>query len=106
MSNYSISNYSSTSGIDHLISSALVSWYSKKQNNVALSTAEADNVVAGSCCTQILWMKQQLLDYGIRHDHIPIRCDNTNAINLTKNSILHSRTKHIEIGHHFIRDHV
>ena len=73
---------------------------------MALSTAEADYVVAGSCCTQILWMKQQLLDYGLHLDHIPIRCDNTSVINLTKSPILHSKTKHIEIRHHFIRDHV
>ncbi|RCU36414.1 hypothetical protein DVA76_18100, partial [Acinetobacter baumannii] len=51
-------------------------------------------------------MKQQLVDFGLKFDSIPIRCDNTSAINLTKNPILHSRTKHIEIRHHFIRDHV
>ena len=51
-------------------------------------------------------MKQQLEDYVISFDHIPIRCDNTSAINLTKNYIQHSRTKRIEIRYHFIRDHV
>ena len=51
-------------------------------------------------------MKQTLLDYGLEYDHVPILCDNTSAINLTKNPIQHSRTKHIEIRHHFIRDHV
>ena len=51
-------------------------------------------------------MKQTLTDFGLKYDHIPIRCDNTSAINLTKNPIEHSRTKHIEIRHHFIRDHV
>ena len=96
----------STSGTCHLLGSALVSWHSKKQVSVALSTAEAEYVAAGSCCAQILWMKQQLLDYGVALDCIPIRCDNTSAINLTKNPIQHSRTKHIEIRHHFIRDHV
>ena len=45
-------------------------------------------------------------DYGITFDHIPIRCDNTSAINLSKNPIQHSHTKHIEIRYHFIRDHV
>jgi len=58
-------------------------------------------ISAGSCCAQILWMKQQLSDYGIFLNHIPIRCDNTSAITLSKNPIQHSRTKHIEI-----RDHV
>ena len=51
-------------------------------------------------------MKQKLSDYGIVLDHIPIKCDNTSAINISKNPVLHSRTKHIEIRHHFIRDHV
>ncbi len=63
-------------------------------------------MAAGSCCAQILWMRQQLRDFGLVLDHIPLRCDNTSAINLTKNPILHSRTKHIEIRHHFLRDHV
>ena len=61
---------------------------------------------ARSCCAQILWMKQQLSDYGIILDHIPIQCDNKSAINLSKNPVLHSKTKHIEIRHHFLRDHV
>ena len=96
----------STSGTCQFIGSALVSWHSKKQNSVALSTAEAEYISAGSCCAQILWMKQQLSDYGILLDRIPIRCDNTSAINLSKNPVQHSRTKHIEIRHHFLRDHV
>jgi len=84
----------SPSGTCHFIGSALVSWHSKKQNNVALSTAEAEYIYAGNFCAQILWMKQQLSDYGIFLDHIPTRCDNTSAINLSKNPVLHSRTKH------------
>ena len=51
-------------------------------------------------------MKQQMEDFRITMDHIPIKCDNTSAISLTKNPIQHSRTKQIEIRHHFIRDHV
>lgn len=50
-------------------------------------------------------MKQTLKDYGLVFDAITINCDNTSAINLTKNPIQHSRTKHIEIRHHFLRDH-
>jgi len=84
----------------------LVSWFSKKQNSVALSTAEAEYIAAGSCYAQALYMKQQLEDFKLKFDHIPISCDNTSAINISKNPILYSRTKHIEIRHHFIRDHV
>ena len=50
--------------------------------------------------------KKQLLDYSIKLDHIPIKCDNTSAINLSKNPIQNSRTKHIDIRHHFLRDHI
>ena len=96
----------STSGTCHLLGNALVSWHSKKQASVALSTTEAEYVAAGSCCAQIIWMKQQLSDFGINLKTVPIKCDNTSAINLTKNPVYHSRTKHIEIRHHFIRDHV
>ncbi|KAH9704464.1 Integrase catalytic domain-containing protein [Citrus sinensis] len=96
----------STSGTCHFLGHSLVSWFSKKQNSVALSTTEAEYIAAGSCCAQILWMKQTLRDYGIKLDQIPILCDNTSAINLSKNPIQHSRNKHTEIRHHFLRDHV
>ncbi|KAK2995694.1 hypothetical protein RJ640_026124 [Escallonia rubra] len=96
----------STSGGCQFLGHSLVSWSSKKQNSVALSTTEAEYMAVGACCAQILWMKQTLLDFGLKFDHIPILCDNTSAIDLTKNPIQHSRTKHIEIKHHFIRDHV
>ncbi|XP_058774788.1 secreted RxLR effector protein 161-like [Vicia villosa] len=100
------SDRKSTSGTCHLLSNSLISWHSKKQVSVALSTVEAKYVAVGSCCAQILWLKQQLIDFGIKFDRIPIMCDNTSAINLSKNPVLHSRTKHIEIRHHFLRDHV
>ncbi|KAK8663836.1 hypothetical protein V6N13_083641 [Hibiscus sabdariffa] len=96
----------STSGTCQFLGNMLISWFSKKQNSVALSTTEAEYISAGSCCAQVLWMKQQLFDYRIDVGTIPIKCDNTSAICLTKNPIHHSRTKHIEIRHHFIRDHV
>ncbi|KAI4371459.1 hypothetical protein MLD38_019692 [Melastoma candidum] len=96
----------SNSGTCQLLGDMLISWHSKKQPSVALSTAEAEYVAAASCCAQLQWMRQQLEDYGFKFDNIPIRCDNTSAINLTKNLVQHSRSKHIELRHHFIRDHV
>ena len=61
--------------------------------------------MAANCyCSQVLWQKQQIRDFGIELDHIPIKYDNTSAINLSKNPIKHSRTKHIDIMHHFLRD--
>ena len=77
---------------------------SKKQNSVSLSTVEAEYIAAGSCCTQLLWMKKLLHDYGIPQDTMCVFCDNTSAINLSKNLVQHSRSKHIEIRHHFIQD--
>ena len=73
---------------------------------MALSTAEAEYIAAGHGCAQIIWSKHQLLDYGVRLSKVHLYCDNTSAINLTKNQIQHSKTKHIEIRHHFIHDHV
>ncbi|KAM6587476.1 hypothetical protein CsatA_010081 [Cannabis sativa] len=96
----------STSGTCHFLGNSLVSWFSKKQNSVALSTTEAEYIAAGSCCAQILWMKQTLKDFDIDFECTPIKCDNTSAINLSKNPILHSRAKHIDIRHHFLRDHI
>jgi len=72
---------------------------------VALFTIEAEYIVVGSCA-QNLWMKRQLEDFGVILDHIPLKCDNTNVINLTKYLVMHSRTKHIEIRHYFLRVHV
>jgi bifunctional DNase/RNase len=83
-----------------------VSWTSKKQNSVALSTAEAEYIAMGACCAQILYMKQTLLDYGVVLEKVPVLCDIESAVKIANNSIQHSRTKHINIHHHFLRDHV
>jgi len=96
----------STSGVCAYIGLCLTSWFSKKQNSVALSTTEAEYVAAGRACAQVLWMKQMLVDYNEHQMNIPIMCDNKSAIDLSKNPVLHSRTKHIEIRHHFLRDNV
>jgi hypothetical protein len=96
----------STSRGCHLLGRSLVSWSSKKQNSVALSTVEAEYIAAGACCALILYMKQTLLDYGVVLEKVPILCDNESAVKLANNLVQHSRTKHIDIHHHFIRDHV
>ena len=95
----------STSGTCQLLGRSLVSWSSKKQNSVALSTAEAEYIAVGSCCAQILWMKATLKDFGINFKQVPLLCDNESAVKLTNNLVQHSRTKHIDVRHHFIRDH-
>ena len=95
----------STSGTCQFLGNCLVSWSSKKQNSVALSTAEAEYVAAGACCAQVLWMKHTLLDYDLRYDHIKIFCDNASTIHMTKSANQHSKIKHIYIRYHFLRDH-
>jgi hypothetical protein len=82
-----------------------VSWASKKQNSVALSTVEAKYIVAGHWCAQLLWMRQTLRDYGYKLSKIPLLCDNESAIRMADNPVEHSRTKHIDIRYHFLRDH-
>ena len=77
---------------------------SKKQNSISLSTVEVKYIAVGSCCTQLLRMQKLLIDYGICQEHFTIYCDNTNAINISKNPVQHSWTKHIEIRHHFIQE--
>ncbi|GJX05592.1 hypothetical protein Tco_0191508 [Tanacetum coccineum] len=77
-----------------------------KQTALAISTTEAEYVSARKACQQALWMKQALIDYDVRLDDVPIMCDNKGAIDLSKNPVQHSRTKHIEIRHHFLRDNV
>ena len=83
-----------------------VSWMSKKPCSFSLSTVEAEYIAANSYRTQLLWMQKLLLDYGICQEHLTIYYDNTSAINISKNLVQHSRTKHIEIRHHFIQEFV
>jgi hypothetical protein len=73
----------------------------KEANSVALSTAEAEYIAAGSCA-QILWMKATLNDFGIKLKHVPLLYDNESVVKLTNNPIQHARTKHIDVHHHFI----
>jgi hypothetical protein len=84
----------------------LVAWSSKKKNFVALSITEAEYISAGACCSQTLYMKQSLLDYGVVVDRVPLLCDNESIVKIANNPVQHSRTKHIDIRHHFLGDHV
>jgi hypothetical protein len=95
----------STSETCQFLGRSLVSWASKKQNSVALSTAEAEYIATGHCCAQLLWMRQILRDYGYKLSKVPLLCDNESAIRMAENPIEHSRTKHIDIRYHFLRDH-
>ena len=88
----SVDDRKSTSGGYFYLGNNLVSWMSKKQNFVSLSTIEAEYIVVGSCCTQLLWMKKLLHDYEILQDKMCVFCDNISAINLSKNPVQHSKS--------------
>jgi hypothetical protein len=95
----------STSRTCQFLGRSLVSWVSKKQNSVALSTTEAEYIDVGHCCAQLLCMRQTLRDYGYKLSKVPLLCDNGSAIRMAENPVEHSRTKHIDIQYHFLRDH-
>ena len=84
----------STSGTYQFLGNCLVSWSSKKQNSIALLTAEAEYVAAGACCAQVFWKKHTLLDYDLYYDYIKIFCDNISTIHMNKNANKHSKTAH------------
>ncbi|GJX34656.1 putative ribonuclease H-like domain-containing protein [Tanacetum coccineum] len=94
----------STSGGCQYLGRRLVSWQCKNQTIVAISSTEAEYVAAASCCAQVLLMQNQLLDYGFNFMNTEIHIDNESTICIVKNPVLHSKTKHIQIRHHFIRD--
>ncbi|KAJ9546558.1 hypothetical protein OSB04_019101 [Centaurea solstitialis] len=96
----------STSGHLQFLGNKLVSWASKKQQCVSTSTAESEYVAAASCCSQVLWMQSQLRDYGLEYKKIPIYCDSKSAIAISANPVQHSKTKHIDIRYHFLKDNV
>nr|GEY56025.1 retrovirus-related Pol polyprotein from transposon TNT 1-94 [Tanacetum cinerariifolium] len=98
--------FKSTSGGAKFLGEKLVSWSSKKQDCTALSTAEAEYVSLSACCAQVLWMRTQLTDYGFHFNKIPIYCDSKSAIAISCNPVQHSRTKHIAVRFHFIKEHV
>nr|GFB14965.1 copia protein [Tanacetum cinerariifolium] len=98
--------FKSTFGRAQFLGEKLVSWSSKKQDCTALSTAEAEYVSLSACCAQVLWMRTQLTDYGFHFNKIIIYCDLKSAIAISCNPVQHSRTKHIAIHYHFIKEHV
>ncbi|GJW80365.1 hypothetical protein Tco_0144340 [Tanacetum coccineum] len=94
----------STTGGCQFLGHRLISWQCKKQTIVATSTTEAEYVAVAHCCGQVLWIQNQMLDYGFNFMNTRIYIDNESTICIVKNLVFYSKTKHIEIRHHFIRD--
>ncbi|GJW76523.1 retrovirus-related pol polyprotein from transposon TNT 1-94 [Tanacetum coccineum] len=96
----------STSGGIQFLRDKLVSWSSEKQDCTSMSTAEDEYVSLSACCAQVIWMRTQLLDYGFRYNKISMYYESQSAIVISCNPVQHSRTKHINISYHFIKEHV
>jgi hypothetical protein len=86
----------STFGTYHFLGSSLVCWSSQKQSSVAQSTTEAEYVAAASCFSQILWIVHTMRDFGVRFERVPLMCDNTSAISVAKNLVLHKKMRYVE----------
>ncbi|GJR64661.1 putative ribonuclease H-like domain-containing protein [Tanacetum coccineum] len=93
-----------TTGGCQFLGKRLISWQCNKQTIVANSTTEAEYVAATNCCRQVLWIQNQMLDYGFNFMKTKIHIDNESTICIVKYPMFHSKTKHIKIRHHFIRD--
>ncbi|KAL4590759.1 hypothetical protein LXL04_003702 [Taraxacum kok-saghyz] len=96
----------STSGGCQFLDRKLVSWQSRKQTCVSLSTAEAEYIAAATCTSQVIWIQSQLRDYGVNTKKIPIYCDSESTIRICHNPVQHSKMKHIALRYHFIKDHI
>ncbi|GJZ60123.1 retrovirus-related pol polyprotein from transposon TNT 1-94 [Tanacetum coccineum] len=96
----------STSGSMQLLGDRLVNWSSKRKKSAAISSTKAEYIVTFGCCAQILWMRSHLTDYGLGFNKIPMYCDNKSDIALCCNNVQHSRSKHIDIRFHFIKEQV
>lgn len=95
----------STSGYAFMMGSGAVSWSSRKQSVVTLSTTEAEFVAANSCACQAVWLRQILAALQFKQEGATtIYCDKSSAIKLSKNPVLHGRSKHIDVRYHFLRD--
>ncbi|GJZ82727.1 hypothetical protein Tco_0647900 [Tanacetum coccineum] len=100
------SRKSTFGGIQFLGGDKLVSWSSKKQDCTSMSLAEAEYVSLSACYAQVIWLRTQLIDYGFYYDKIPMYCDSKAAIAISCNLVQHSRTKHIDVRYHFIKEQV
>ena len=94
----------STSGYVFTMFGGAISWMSKRQPVVALSTTEAEYMAATHACKEAIWLKRLCSDIGVDAGKITISCDSQSAICLAKNPTFHARTKHIDVQFHFVRD--
>ncbi|GJX49510.1 copia protein [Tanacetum coccineum] len=94
----------STSGSAQFLGHKLVRWSSKKQKRTSISSTKVEKIALSGCCAQILWIRSQLTNYRLKFNEIPLYCDNKSAIALCCNNVQHSRSKHIDVRYHFIKE--
>ena len=94
----------STSGFLMTFAGGAVSWQSKLQKCVALSITKAEYIAVTEACKETLWMKKLLQELSLKQEGYTVYCDSQSAIHLSKNSTYHSRSKHIDVRYHWIRD--
>lgn len=99
-----IDSRKSTSGYLMTFAGGVVAWQSKLQKCVALSTTEAEFIAITEACKEELWLKKFLQELGLKQEKYVLYCDSQSAIHLSKNSTFHSRSKHIDVRYHWIRD--
>jgi hypothetical protein len=93
----------STTGYVFTIGGTTVSWISKIQKVVALSTIEAEYVAATEASKEMIWLQRFMEELGKKQENSRLYCDNESAIHIAKNSTFHSKTKNIQLRYHFIR---
>lgn len=86
----------STSGSVFLLAGGAISWSSKKQPVVTLSTTEAEYVAAAACACQCIWLRRILTTLGHKEESSIILCDNSSTIQLSKHPVFHGKSKHID----------
>ncbi|XP_073148775.1 retrovirus-related Pol polyprotein from transposon TNT 1-94 isoform X1 [Henckelia pumila] len=94
----------STTGYVFTVAGGAVSWVSKLQTVVALSTTEAEYMAATQACKEAIWIKRLLEELGHKQEKIPLFCDSQSALHIARNPVFHSRTKHIGVQFHFVRE--
>ena len=99
----SVSDRRSTSSGCYSLGSAMISWFSRKQSNVALSTADVEYIAACSASCEFIWLRNLMLGlFNLDLDTTVILCYNQSCIKMTENLVFHDRSKHIEIRYFYI----
>ena len=101
----SAKNRKSTSGGCFSLGSGMISWFSRKETSIALSTTKEEYIAACSACSEGIWLRKMLAGlFDEEIDVTNILCDNQSCIKMTENPVFHDKSKHIEVRYHFIRD--